>query len=340
MGRKYSNILLVIFGFVVLAFGVQAPKSSGENGEFRWLDSSAGTEGIKFETHQLRPLSLQTFSGPPVEIEREETRLNSQTTRIISRAFNTFANSERRLVETIVEEIKKTPSGEISAVRTTSRRNINGQMSVAQKETQEVFSEGKDVYRVTKTLLLPGINNSLVEKEQVQQVEKRKGDTFVEIDRTHYELGLDGKLNALDRRVSQNRLGENQTQTDEQVYRYDVNGQLALTQQVKVSEWKDASGQMRHQSESYAAGLNGKLQLANRSTIVQKPLGNQRQETTEIVEERNTTAPSEGLKVVLKLIENSQPLGPTQTERILKVLKPDLNGGMQSIHNQTTIENR
>ena len=214
-------------------------------------------------------------------------------------------------------------------------------MSVAQKETQEVVSSGTDTYRITKTLLLPGINNALVEKEQVQQIEKRKGDSFVEIDRTRYEPGLDGKWNALDRRVSQNRLGKDQTQTDEQVYRYDVNRQqLSLTQQVKVSEWKDSSGQKRLQSETFAMGLDGKLQLDSRLTMVQRDLGSQRQETTEIIESPNHASPGEGLKVVRKLIENSQPLGSNQTERKLEVLKPDLNGGMQSIHNQTTIEKK
>jgi hypothetical protein len=332
--------MLVLFGSVVLAFGVQAPKSPAENSEFRWLDSSGDTEGIKYSTRQLQPLYLQTYAGPPVEIEREETRLNSQTTRITSRTFNTSANGERRLIETIVEEIKKTPSGEMSAVRTTSRRDVNGQMSVAQKETQEIASSGNGVYRITKTLLLPGINSALVEREQVQQIEKRKGDAFVEIDRTRYELGLDGKLNALDRRVSQNRLGEDQTQTDEQVYRYDGNRQLSLTQQLKVAEWKDSSGQRRLQSETFAVGLDGKLQLGSCLTMFRKDLGNQRQETTEIIESSNPASPGEGLKVVGKLIETSQPLGTNQTEQKLEVLKPDLNGGMQTMHTQYTIDKK
>jgi|WetSurMetagenome_2_1015567.scaffolds.fasta_scaffold151669_1 hypothetical protein len=340
MGRWNSVILLVLFGFAVLAFGMQAPKSLAENGEFRWLDTSGNTEGIKYPTRQLQPLSLQAYAGPPAEIEREETRLDSQTTRITSRAFNTAANGERRLVETIVEEIKKTPSGEMSAVRTMWRRDVNGQMNVAQKETQEVASSANDTYRITKTLLLPGINSALVEKEQVQQIEKRKGESLVEIDRTSYELGADGKWNTLNRRVSQNRQTKDQTQTDEQVYRYDVNRQLSLTQQVKVSEWKDASGQKRLESETFTIGLDGKLQLESRSSIVQRDMGSQRREATEIIEAPNPAAPSEGLKVVRKLIENSQPLGPNQTERKLEVLKPDLNGGMQTIHNQTTIEKK
>ena len=340
MGHRHLIILLVLLNFAVLAFAVQAPKSSAENGGFRWLDGSGDTEGIKFSTRLLQPLLLQTYSGPPVEVEREETRLNSQTTRITSRAFNTSVNGERRLIETIVEDIIKTSSGEMSAVRTTSRKDVNGQMSVVQKETQEVVSSGNGVYRISKTLLLPGINNALVEKELVQQIEKRKGDASVEIDRTRYEVGLDGKLNTLDRRVSQNRLGKDQTQTDEQVYRYDANRQLSLTQQVKVSEWRDSSGQRRLQSETFVLGLDGKLQLDSRLSMVQMDMGSQRQETAEIIETQNSAAPSEGLKVARKFIENSRPLGPNQIERKLEVLKPNLNGGMQSMHSQNTIDKK
>jgi hypothetical protein len=203
-----------------------------------------------------------------------------------------------------------------------------------------VVPSGTDAYRITKTLLLPGMNSSLVEKAQVQQTEKRNGDKSVEIDRTRFEPGPDGKLNAAERRVSQNVQGKDQTQTEEQVYRYDVNRKISLTQQLKIHEWKDSSGQLRQQSESYAADLNGKLKLDGRSTIVQKPLGNQKQETTEIVEERNTTAPNEGLRLVRKVVENVQPLGANETERRLEVFQPDPNGRMQSIYSQQAIETK
>ena len=180
----------------------------------------------------------------------------------------------------------------------------------------------------------------MVEKELVQQIEKRKGDSFVEIDRTRYEPGSDGKWNALDRRVSQSSLGKDQTQTEEQVYQYDVNRQLSLAQQVNVSEWTDSSGQKRLQSETFAMGLDGKLQLESRLTMVQRNYSGQRQEITEIIESPNPVAAGEGLKVVRKIIENTQPSGPNQTERKLEVLKPDLNGRLETIHTQYTTDKK
>lgn len=344
MGQRHLITLFVLFGSSVLSFGMQSPKASRENAEknaeFQWLDDLGETEGIGFATRRLRPLSLQNLSGPPVEIEREQVQIDSQTTRIVSRTFSTSANGERRLIETTEEEIKKTGDGGVSAVRTTSRPDLNGRMRVAQKEMQEVASSGSDTYRITKTTLLPGMNNALVKKEHVQQIERRKGDSFVEIDRTRYEAVADGKWTAVDRRVSQNKLGKDQSQTDEQVYRYDVNNQLSLTQQVRVSESKDASGQRRLESETFAIGLDGKLQLDSRSTMVQKDLGKQGQQATEILESRNPAALGEGLKVVRKIAESSQPIGSDQTNRKLEVLKPDLNGRMQSIYTQYTSDKR
>jgi hypothetical protein len=340
MCRKYSIILSLLVALASVGFGMQAPKPSEESGEFQWLDDSGTTAGTKFATQKLRSLSIEADYALPVEIESEKEQVDAQTTRITRSTFSDPANSGRQLVETTVEEIKKMPDGRVSAVRTTSRRDANGRLSVIQKETQEVVSSGTDSYRITKTLLQPGINSSLVEKAQVLQIEKRAADKSVEIDRIRYEPGPDGKLNAAERRVSQNVVGKDRAQTDEQVYRYDINQKVSLTQQLKINEWKDSAGQVHHQSESYAAGLNGKLQLDSRSTIVQKSLGNQKQETTEIVEGRNTVSPGEGLRVVRKAVENVRPLSASETERQLEVFEPDLNGGMKSAHTQQTIDRK
>lgn len=344
MGRRHLIILFVLFGSSILAYGMQAPKASrenaGENAEFQWLDGLGETVGIGYATRQLRPLSLQTFSGPRVEIEREQVRLDPQTTRIVSRTFSTSANGERRLIETTEEEIKKTGEGAMSAVRTTSRPDVNGRMRIESKETQEVAPSSADTYRIVKTVLLPGINGALVEKENVQQIERRKGDSLVEIDRVRYEPGADGRWNAVDRRVSRNQLGKDQLQTDEQVYRYDVNNKLSLTQQVRVSESSDTSGQKRLESETFDIGMNGKLQLSSRSTMVQKDLGRQGREVSEIIESSNPASLREGLKVVRKIVESAQQVGSDQTKRKLEVLAPNLNGGMQSIYTQYAIDNK
>ncbi len=338
MVRQYLMALLALCGSAVFALGLQSPQTSEEKAEFQWLESSGSTTGIQYATHQLQPMSPQIKTGPPVDIEREEKQIDALTRRVTSRVYGTSVSGERRVLETIVEDIKKMPDGAVSAVRTTSRRDINGRMSVAQKETQEVVASGTDSYRITKTLLLPGIDKTLVEKEHVQQIERRKGENSVEIDRTRYELGADGKWTAIERSVSQNSLNKEQTQTSERVYRYDANRRMSLAQQVNTREWKDAAGQTHLRSEVFTAGMDGKLQLDSRITMVQTAEGAQKQETTEVVERPNPAAPSEGVRVVEKIVENKQTLGAGKTERQLEVFKPNLNGGMELIHSQQTID--
>ena len=222
-------------------------------------------------------------------------------------------------------------------MRTISRPDASGRMRVASQEIQEAVASGAERFQISKTLLLPGVNGALVEKERIQQLEQRKGTSSVEIERTRYEPDFDGKWNAIDRRVSQNQLRNDQVQTEEQAYRFDVNRHLSLTQQIKTSEWKDPSGQRRLQSEISVVDLDGKLRLDARVTLVQKNLGNQGQETTEVIETANPAATGEELKPVRKIVEYSKPLNLKQTEKTLEVLKPGLNGSMESIYSQKTI---
>lgn len=331
----FLNIL--IFAGFRSATGYQE-KPAQETAPFQWITASGETAGVKYATHTLRALSLQTEGGPSAKIEQEEVKVDPQTTRITRHVFNASANGGRQLTEMVVEEIKKLPGDRIHAVRTVSRKDANGRFTPVQQEIQEMAPSGTDAFQIKKTLFLPGINNSLIEKEQIQQTERRKGDTAVEIDRTRYVSGLNGAWSAAERRVSQNTLGKGQTRTEEQVYQYDVNNRLSLIQQLRVTEWKNASGQNQRQSEIYAPNIDGKFQLDSRTTIVQKPLKNGQQETTEILERPSPSAPNEGLRSVRKIVENLQLVGAEETERQLEVLEPDLNGGWRSIHSQQHIE--
>jgi hypothetical protein len=338
MHRKYAFAFIILFVCSGIALGMQDRDSSDTTETFRWLESSGAATGVKYATRRLQPLSPQIETGPPVDIEREEKQLDPQTKRITSRVYGASVSGERRLLETIVEEIKMASGGAYSAVRTTSRLDMNGRMSLVQKETQEAVASGPDGYRITKTLLLPGIDKKLVEKEQIQQIEMRKNANTVEIDRTRYEPGADGKWNAFERSVTQSQIGKEQTQSREQVYRYDANRRMRLVQQSNLREWTDSAGKTHLQSESSVAGIDGKLKLDSRITMIQPPLENQRQQTTEIVERPNPAAPGEGLRVVQKAVENVRALGSGKTEQQMEIFKPNLNGGMEIVHRQKAIE--
>ncbi len=337
MFRYAGKIFLGITALAALHLGWSFGQSTEQAAPFQWLASSGETIGVKYQTHRLEPLSLRNQGGPPVEIEQEEIKVDAQTTRITRQVFMTGVNNERQLTETVVEEIRKMPGDRVHAVRTTSRKDSQGRFSPVEREVQDMEPAGTNVYQVKRTLLQPGYNNALVEKEQIQQTERRKGDKNVEIDRVRYVPDLNGSWSAAERRVSQNAVAEDRTRTEEQVYQYDINNRLALTQQVTATEWKDSAG--RHfQSESYAQSTEGKLQLNSRVTLLQTPLKAGRQQTTEILEKPSPVSPSEGLKLVRKIVENTRVTGPNETERQVEVLEPDLNGGLRTIDARQGIE--
>ena len=199
---------------------------------------------------------------------------------------------------------------------------------------------GTDAFQTKKTIFLPGPNNALMEKERIQQTERRKGDAAVEIDRVRYLSGLNGAWNTAERRLSQNTLNKERTRTDEQVYQYDVNNRLSLTQQLSITEWKDVSGQTRWQADSYAPNIEGRLQLSSRTTLTQTPVAGGRQETTELLEKPSPVAPGEGLKSVRKIVEKVQGAGTDVTERRLEILEPDLTGGWRIVHSQQHVEEK
>ncbi len=337
MFRRPSNILLNIAVLAMVQPAMSFQQPTEEAAPFQWLATTGETSGVKFPTHRLRSLSLQNESGLPVEVEQEAVKVDEQTMRITRRAFTASVNGERQLTETVVEEIRKLPGDRVHAVRTTSRKDINGRFSPVQKEVQEVTPSGADLCQIKHTLLLPGASGALVEREQIQQTERKTGDKAIEIDRIRYVPGINGNWNAAERRMSQNTLGEDRTRTEEQVYQYDVNNKLSLSRQIQATEWKDAAG--RHlKLESFARSLDGKMQLDSRLTVLQTPQRDGRQATTETLEKPSPTAPGEGPKVVRKIVENLRILNPNETERQMDVLEPDLNGGMRSLYYQQSVE--
>ncbi len=337
MQRRFFKILFSICILCLSAPAIGAGQTK-EQEPFQWLAAAGETSGIIFGTHQLQPLSLQVKDSPPAEIEQEEIKIDAQTTRVTRRVFSVSLGGERRLIETVIEEIRKLPGDRVRAMRTTSRRDANGRFTPVQQEIQEVVPSGADTFQIKRTILLPGMDNSLVEKERIQQTERRKGEAVVEIDRIRYVPGLGGTWTAAERRVSQNSLGKDQTRTEEQVYEYDVNNRLSLTQQIRVAEWKDASGRRQWQSETYMPNIDGKFRLGSRITVIQSPAKDGRQQTTELLEKPGPAAPNEGLRPVRRMVEDLTFTGPDETKRELQILEPGLNGGWRSIYGQQGVE--
>jgi hypothetical protein len=247
-------------------------------------------------------------------------------------------NGRRQLVETVVEEVRELEGGGYDAARTVSRPGPGGGMQAVERQTQRAVPEGEG-FEVTFRSLVPGVSGAMEERERVRQSERRQGDG-IEIDRLRYQPDLSGKWSVVERRVSRSAATEEETRTDEALYRYDVNNRLKLERQVEAREWKEGGGQSRMEAEVFNTDLDGKLRLAGRVRQSRRELGNGRAETTETREEASPAAPGEGVRVVRRIVERSAPAGAERTRRVLEVQEPSPNGGMRVTHTQERVETR
>ena len=326
-------LVLLLFSFAV----VSLIAAEAEKPEFRWIDPAGDTAGVGLATRRAQSLEAGVVTGPPVEIEVER-QVAGATPRVTRRVYGKDVNGRRQLVETVVEEIRELEGGGYDATRTVSRADLGGGMRAVERQTQRAVPEGEG-FEVTFRSLAPGPTGVMEERERVRQSEHRQGDA-VEIDRVRYEPDLSGKWSVLERRVSQSTVSEDETRTEEQFYRYDVNNRLKLERQVQAREWKVDGGQSRMEAEVFHTDLDGKLRFAGRVRQSRRELGNGRAETTETREEASPAAPGEGVRVVRRIVERSAPAGAERTRRVLEVQEPSPNGGMRVTHTQETVESR
>jgi hypothetical protein len=305
---------------------------------FRWLSASGETAGIRLDTHKLEIISVSQ-QAPASEAETETVPLENGGTLTTARVYNVDANGSRVLTETVVEEVRNFPGGRTEALRTISRREINGRMPMIGKYTQETVLSGSNSYQTKMTVEVAGVHGgALAPVEQEMQIEHSKGPNEIEIDRTQLAPGADGGWVAKGRRSSNTQIGADQLSTEEAVYGSDANGNLRLTVRVASREWKDASGNERRELSTYRSDLAGHLNLGNRIQISRTNLVGGDQQTTQTVNGVNPVAPSDDMRIIEKFVETIRSSGPQATERSLTVLNPDLNGQDQAVNTLRTIQ--
>ncbi len=317
--------------------GQKEPSSEARPPAFKWLAASGETAGVRLETHKLDTISPTQY-GSAAEAEKETVPIGTVGTRTTTRVFDTDPNGARVLVETVVEEIRNLAGGRTEAVRTVSRRDANGRMPVVGKYTQETTLTGTDSYQTRLTVQLAGSpGGALVPVEQVVQTERTKSPNETEIDRTQLVLGANATWVTRERRNSATKKSGSQVSTDEAVYSPDANGNLQLSTRIASREWKDSRENEQREITTYRSDLAGRLTLDNRVQLSRENLGGGAQQTTQIVNGANPAAPSEGMRLIQKIIETIQPSGPDAIERSVSMLNHDLNGQTQTVYTLRTV---
>jgi hypothetical protein len=305
---------------------------------FHWLTTGGENRGVVYKTSSIPALVLDPSADAPREIQAEVTRPDANTMRIVRRAYNTDANGRVQVIEIVTEDVRATAGGGFSAARSISRLDANGRMQSVEKQTQETVRAGADTYR-TQTTIARG-TGSLVPSEQVTQVERKKADGIVEIERTDQLAGVSGGWRTAERRVSSLRETDKRVAAQEEVYRPDINGRLALLRRDVSGQSQDSQGSDTRTIETYLADATGKLQLNGRTTIVNVTYGDGSQQATQTTVQVNSANPSAALTLSEKVVQTVRPAGAETVEKEIQVQKPDVNGALQTLSYQKVTERR
>ena len=352
MRRVTMPLFLLTLCLWIPAFGRQTGTASSSNPEgqeaqkkdpfsrFHWLTASGETRGLVFEDRKLESLKVDFGNQPTAETETEVTRPDANSMRTTRRIYDRGPNGERQLVEVAVEELHAAAGEKLSATRTVSRRDANGRMQVALKETQETAPAGTDTYQTRVTTMIPGSNAALAKSEELVQVEKKKADGAVEIDRSQLLPDGNGGWATAGRRVGTARKSDDEIIGQEDVYSRDVNGRLALSQRESSREWKDSQGKEYLDKDTYRVAGGGRLELAARSNLVSVTYSDGSTQTTQSLLQRNQAAPSEGMKLAEKILLTRRPADSRTTESELQVQALDPNGNLQTTYYRKDIEKK
>ena len=305
---------------------------------FRWLEASDETEGVRLVTGTLERLKLGSEYGSASEAERESVPIGTDGTRTTVKIFDRDVNGSRRLIETVIEEVRNLPGGRTNATRTVSRRDVDGRLKPIRKDTQETGPTATNAYQTTTIIQLPGPSGSLVQSEQIVQKEQAKGENQIEIDRIHMLRGGSGSWETSDRRVSTTRKTGDQFSTDEAVYRYDTNGRYQLDRQLSSKQWRDSRGGEQRELSTYRSDLSGRLNLDSRTRISKEALPDGTTQTTQVLEQQNPAAPSDGMRLVERITAYVRLAGGDRRESELYVQTPDPNGQNQTVYSQRIVE--
>jgi hypothetical protein len=314
---------------------VPGTKSGGEKKDslagFRWLEATGETRGVVLEGHQISSLVADIRNQPLTDVEFEVARPTANSVRTTRRAYDRNANGERVLMEVLVEDVRSSGPDAFNATRTRSERDVNGNMQIVMKQAQETAPAGPGSYRTRTTTMVQGVSGALSPSGEIIQLEKKKADGAVEIERTQQVPSANGGWTPGDRRTSTTRVENGRSLTEDNIYWQDANGKLALTQKEVSREWTDAQGRVVQEKEISLPNPSGRFELNARVAIVRETYADGSQQTTQTRFQKSAVDPSGGMKTVEVIVQTDSPAGPNANERLTVIQFPDANGKLETV---------
>jgi hypothetical protein len=278
-------------------------------------------------------LGLDGHYQPYLDIEKESVQVNTTTVRIIERTFGRDPSGQKTLIQQTEQDTRTLPGGE-KTVRTTLNPDVNGRLQIVNREVQDTKQIGPGVRETNTTVLSPDMNGGLAPAIRIQQRETRSNDQVVEFRKS--TLLSDGNGNWQLKEVRDGVIKEENDKSrtkEERVLRPDVEGKLAVVERTVSKEKETGSGEKRGTVENYSSSLPGasedaSLHLNQRVTTVRRVRPDGGQVTEEQVEQRNSAAPNDNVRVTQKTIDIVRPVAGGRTDENRTIQSTDSSGSL------------
>ena len=264
---------------------------------------------IKSGHRTLDRQSVEVF-GPEsryqayLDTETETVQESPTTSHSIVRTYRTDANGQKALVRVTDEKTQSSASGEVNVVRTTSDRDLNGNLQIVQYEITETQNISPDLQETKTTVYVPNADsNTAFQTDELQE----RGVHGSVIPRNTTTLpDNNGAWQVWEVRESTVKGDDRDRTSEDRVWRRDSDRKLSPFSRTIAKE-TEVDGAKSSTVETYSLDLvglarDGKLHLSERSTTVQKayPGGTT---TKQEVQQPDPADPNAGLKVMKKTTE-------------------------------------
>ncbi len=359
--RSAKFILLAIAAYVVsgVTLWAQAPSSQSDATNTNWTSTTDSHNG---DADPIRTIESHSQSGnrtldkqsverrgddggfvPYQDIEKETVQVDAATVRTITRTFTRDADGAKQLVE-VVEEEKHTAGGDSTVVRSTSDPDVNGNLQVIRRQTEQTTKTSPNVEVIKTTVQLPDVNGGLAAAVKVEEHRERSSDGgangAVESQKT--TLLPDGAGNwqvGEIRRTTIAQEGDHRT-IDERVSLPDSEGKIGEVSRTITNEASTGPGEQRNTVETYSISLpgavaDGRLHLVERDITAQQTSATGQQVTRQQVEQAKPGDPGSGLQVTTVTIDTVRP-GASGVQATRTIQARDANGSFPVISVDTT----
>jgi hypothetical protein len=350
-GRSRRSVLLVTCLWIGASGALLAQTSDSQDGasDKSWTSTTDSKEDYANPTRTLEAhtqndnrtvdvRSLQTREAdgdfqPYQDIEKETVRVNATTTRTTTRTFVRDGDGKKTLFQVREEEKQTLPGGDSKVVRTTSNPDANGNLQIVQRENQETLKTSPGVEETKTTVMLPNINGGLAPAVQIEEREKRSGNTL-EIQKTTQLPDGAGSWQVAEVRHTTTKDDGKNRRSEERVSRPDLDGNLEEITRTVGKESEEASGGKQKSEERYSIDQPGvtrdnDLHLVQRVTTTQRSSADSEQ-TTKVLEQTNPGDPGAGLWVST-VTKEGERLGPAGVQGTETIQQRDANGNLDVV---------